>query len=173
MSPSSISVGKRIRTWAARAEAGALPSWTISLPTASFRRAECPHQSSSARTSASPPIGLWPTGWESRVWKSTSNLNGFTNDTDTMKAYLKTMGPLEVGIWAGHDLYAFASGHQDELPRAERMGLRPSRSCWSAIRTMRAIPTGGYWIIKNSWGTRQKVAERLRLHPLRQHRNSQ
>ena len=61
--------------------------------------AECPYQTSS------PDVGIapyWPlaAGWQNRVWKSVSNLNDFTNDTNTMKAYLKTTGPLEVGIWA-------------------------------------------------------------------------
>ena len=68
----------------------------------------------------------WPlaTGWENRVWKSVSNLNDFTNDTNTMKAYLKTTGPLEVGIWAGHDLYGSVADIESELPCAGCLGLR-------------------------------------------------
>ena len=66
--------------------------------------AECPYQPSSPDVGVAP---YWPlnTGWQNRVWKSISNLNDFTNNTTTMKAYLKTCGPLEVGLWAGHDLY--------------------------------------------------------------------
>ena len=70
--------------------------------------AECPYQSSS------PDVGIapyWPlaTGWANRVWKSTSNLNDFTNDTNTMKASLKTYGPLEVGCLSTNDLYTSVS----------------------------------------------------------------
>ena len=66
---------------------------------------ECPYQPNSPDVGVAP---YWPlsNGWQNRAWKSVSNLNDFTNNTNTMKAYLKMMGPMEVGIWAGHDLFA-------------------------------------------------------------------
>ena len=84
--------------------------------------AECPYQSSSPDTGIAP---YWPlaSGWQSRVWKSTSNLNDFTNDTNTMKAYLKSTGPLEVGLWASHDLYTSVADMVANY-RAGRLRLR-------------------------------------------------
>ena len=79
--------------------------------------AECPYQSSS------PDVGIapyWPlaSGWESRVWKSVSNLNQFTNNTNVMKSYLKTQGPLEVGCSVLQRLVRFRGELESELPRA-------------------------------------------------------
>jgi autotransporter-associated beta strand protein len=112
---------------------------------------ECPYQSNSPDVGVTP---YWPltTGWQSRVWKSVSNLNGFTTNTNTMKAYLKTVGPLEVGIWASHDLYG--------SPAAIKSSYRPpdGSSCDHEVSLVgyyddASMPTGGYWVIKNSWGT--------------------
>ena len=49
----------------------------------------------------------WPlaTGWANRVWKSISNLNDFTNDTNTMKTYLKTYGSVGGRLCRPNDLY--------------------------------------------------------------------
>jgi autotransporter-associated beta strand protein len=113
--------------------------------------ADCPYQSSSPDTGVSP---YWPlaTGWESRVWKSVSNLNGFTTNTNTMKAYLKTVGPLEVGIWASHDLYGSVAALKSNYRSPD------GSSCDHEVSLVgyyddAAVPTGGYWVIKNSWGT--------------------
>ncbi len=112
---------------------------------------ECPYQSSSPDTGIPP---YWPlaTGWQNRVWKSVSNLNDFTTDTATMKAYVKTVGPLEVGIWASHDLYSSVASLE--------MNYRPpdGSSCDHEVSLVgfcddTNVPSGGYWIIKNSWGT--------------------
>lgn len=111
--------------------------------------AECPYQESS------PDVGIppyWPlaSGWQNRVWKSTYNLNGFTSDTNVMKARLKTDGPMVVSCWAGYDLYYSLADMQanyrgptwDADHEVVLMGYTDDAS----------IPSGGYWIIKNSWG---------------------
>ena len=112
---------------------------------------DVPYQSSSPDTGIPP---YWPlaTGWQNRVWKSVSNLNDFTTDTATMKAYVKTVGPLEVGIWASHDLYSSVASLE--------MNYRPpdGSSCDHEVSLVgfcddTNVPSGGYWIIKNSWGT--------------------
>jgi fibronectin-binding autotransporter adhesin len=112
--------------------------------------AECPYQSSS------PDVGIapyWPlaSGWQNRVWKSTSNLNDFTSDTNTMKSYLKTTGPLEVGLWAGHDLYTSVADMIANYRAPDASGFDHEVSLVGYQDDAR-IPTGGYWIIKNSWG---------------------
>jgi autotransporter-associated beta strand protein len=113
--------------------------------------AECPYQSSSPDTGIAP---YWPlaTGWESRVWKSVSNANNFSTDLNTIKSYLKTQGPLEIGIWAGHDLY-------DTVAQLKAQYSGPDGSSLDHEVVLvgyyddAAVPTGGYWVIKNSWGS--------------------
>ena len=122
--------------------------------------AECPYQSSS------PDIGIapyWPlaTGWANRVWKSTSNLNDFvtydannpTASINLMKSYLKTSGPLEVGIWASNDLFSSVADivANYRAPNASSCDHEVSLVGYQDV-TDGSIPTGGYWIIKNSWG---------------------
>ncbi len=111
---------------------------------------ECPYRSSS------PDVGIapyWPlaSGWQDRVWKSTSNLNDFTNDTNTMKAYLKSCGPLEVGIWASHDLYTSVSDMVANYRAPDASGFDHEVSLVGYYDDAQ-VPTGGYWVIKNSWG---------------------
>ena len=116
---------------------------------------ECPYQSSSPNTGISP---YWPlaSGWQNRVWMSTSNLNDFTNDTNTMKAYLKEYGPMEVGIWAGWDLYSSVSSLEANYRAPDPSGFDHEVSLVGYCDDP-AVPTGGYWIIKNSWGTGEGV----------------
>ena len=96
----------------------------------------------------------WPlaSGWQNRVYQITSNQNDFTNDI-TMKADLKLYGPMEVGIWAGWDLYtspaAILSSYRPHL------GLRPEVSLVGYVDDA-SYPTGGYWIIRTV-GARAKA----------------
>ena len=111
---------------------------------------ECPYQSSSPDTGIAP---YWPlaTGWQNRVWKSTSNWNNCTNDTATMKSYLKTYGPMEVGLLSTNDLYAsvadLEANYRGPVP-GEDHEVSLVGYCDDA-----KVPSGGYWIIKNSWDT--------------------
>lgn len=117
---------------------------------------ECPYQPSS------PDVGILPywdaangglaPGWQNRVWKSVSNSNGFTNDTNTMKAYLKSQGPLLVGIWAGHDLYGSVADLKANYRAPDASGYDHQVSLVGYYDDPE-VPTGGYWVIKNSWGT--------------------
>lgn len=111
--------------------------------------AECPHQTSSEDAGIAP---YWPlaAGWENRVWKSVSN-GSVSNDTNVMKQYLKANGPLEVGISAGNDLF--------DSPAAIKANYRGP--VWGLDHEVVLVgyyddptmPTGGYWVIKNSWDT--------------------
>ena len=109
---------------------------------------ECPAQGTDV---GMPPYWPLATGWESRVWKSVSNLNDFTNDTNTMKAYLKTTGPLVVGIWAGHDLFGSVADLKANYRPPDASGFDHEVVLVGYFDDA-TIPTGGYWIIKNSWG---------------------
>lgn len=112
--------------------------------------AECPHQTSSEDIGIAP---YWPlnTGWESRVWKSSSVSLGFTNDTATMKSALKTNGPMLVGIWAGHDLYYSVDDMIANYRAPDASGYDHQVVLVGYVDDDR-IASGGYWIIKNSWG---------------------
>ncbi len=110
---------------------------------------ECPEKFTDPPTVAGDP---WPlaAGWQNRVYKSVSNLNDFTTNTATMKAYLKTKGPLEVGLSADNDLY----GSVADLKTNYRA---PGGPCDHEVSLVgyyddASVPSGGYWVIKNSWG---------------------
>ncbi len=116
---------------------------------------ECPYVSSSPDTGVAP---YWPlnTGWQSRAWKTTANLNDFvggvgTATIATMKSYLKTTGPLEVGIWASNDLYTSVADMKANYRAPNSSTLDHEVSLVGYVDDA-TCPTGGYWIIKNSWG---------------------
>ena len=111
---------------------------------------ECPYQSSSPDKGIAP---YWPltSGWQNRVWQSTSNWNDCTTDTATMKAYLKQYGPMEVGLLSTSDLYASVASLEANY-RGPVSGEDHEVSLVGYCDDPK-VPSGGYWIIKNSWNT--------------------
>ncbi len=111
---------------------------------------ECPYVSSSPDTGVAP---YWPlnTGWQNRAWKSTSNWNNCTNITATMKTYLKEYGPMEVGLLLTNDLYASVADLEANY-RGPVSGEDHEVSLVGYCDDSK-VPSGGYWIIKNSWDT--------------------
>jgi len=111
---------------------------------------ECPYQSSSPNVGIEP---YWPlaSGWENRVWKSTSNLNQFTTSTATMKSYLKTAGPMAVGLHSVDDMYESVVALKTNYNPPS--GGLDHEVVLVGFRDDAEVPSGGYWIIKNSWGT--------------------
>jgi fibronectin-binding autotransporter adhesin len=110
---------------------------------------ECPYQPSS------PDVGIAPywqlaTGWESRVWKSVSNWNNITTDTNATKQYLKTYGPLEVGCASWNDLYTSVSDLENNYRGP--VGGEDHEVSLVAYYDDPKVASGGYWVIKNSWG---------------------
>ena len=102
---------------------------------------QCPYMSGSPQ---------YAPGWENRVWKSVSCQVGVRMDTDAMKACLKTKGSYGVCVDAGFDMF----GSVADL-KANYHTLEGQRSFRVAGRLLRRphCPTGGYWVIKNSWST--------------------
>lgn len=116
---------------------------------------QCPEKFTDPPTVAGDP---WPLadGWQNRAFKSVSNSNTITNGLSTsaatakMKTYLKTKGPLEVGLSADNDLF----GSVADLIANYRA---PGGPCDHEVSLVAyyddaSVPSGGYWVIKNSWG---------------------
>ena len=123
--------------------------------------AECPYVSSSPNTGVAP---YWPltTGWQNRAWMSTSNWNDCaggvgTATTATIKTYLKMYGPLEVGCQGDVD----STGDLfDSLAAVEAYTGGTTSAMDHEVSLVGYVDDpnmanhcGGYWIIKNSWGT--------------------
>ncbi len=112
---------------------------------------ECPYQSSS------PDVGIapyWPlnTGWQNRAWISTTGSTPFvTSTTSGIKAAVKLQGPLLTGILSTNDLY-------DSVASLIANYRGPKSGVDHAVVIVgyqddTNVPSGGYWIIKNSWDT--------------------
>jgi fibronectin-binding autotransporter adhesin len=106
---------------------------------------ECPLQWSSTDVGFAP---YWPlsTGWQSRVFKATSDSTTLAQGTSLsyIKACLKAYGPLTIHMEADNDFYpnpgSNRGGHQVVI-----VGFHDNVNGENASG-------GGYWIIKNSWG---------------------
>jgi autotransporter-associated beta strand protein len=111
--------------------------------------AECPHQPSSENVGIAP---YWPlaSGWENRIWKSVSNKLVFTDNINEMKRYLKTQGPLQVGI-DSNDLYNHPADIKTNY-HTPKVGTN-HEVVMVGYYDDPTMPTGGYWVIKNSWDT--------------------
>ena len=109
---------------------------------------ECPYQPSSPDTGIAP---YWPlsSGWQSRVWKSTSYWDFCTNDTSTMKAYMKQYGPMEVGLMSTYDLYSSVASLETRY--SKQVSDTNHQVSLVGYCDDAKVPTGGYWIVKNSW----------------------
>ncbi len=92
-------------------------------------------------TTYSPDYPLQP-GWQQRVVVSTSELVNMPGDIASMKADLKAYGPLDIDISAGDlDVQTLGTGGGDHAVLAVGYVDDPA---WAG---------GGYFIVKNSWGT--------------------
>lgn len=131
---------------------GAWPNVALNYFTSSgiVREAELPY----TEENESP---FWPLqgGWEYRVVKSTANENGLSDSVADVKAAVKRYGPLCVVI-SSDDLDEQHQGSTSTDHSVLLIGFRDDSS----------YAGGGYWIIKNSWGTGWFVNEfsRGRVH---------
>ncbi|MBN2580191.1 MAG: autotransporter-associated beta strand repeat-containing protein [Pirellulales bacterium] len=91
------------------------------------------------------PSSGWPLmpGWPSRVWQSTSNQNFIGTSVNDVKNYLMTYGPMVMTMDANADWYIPPPGTSNGLHDVVVVGFQDTM----------AAPGGGYWIVKNSWGT--------------------
>ena len=112
--------------------------------------AECPYQSSSPDTGIAP---YWPlaTGWQNRCWKSVSDQTRLPCIVSTMKSYLQTMGPFVIGVNAGNDLHGSVADLEANY-RGPAGGVNHAVVVVGYCDDSN-VPTGGYFIVKNSWGT--------------------
>jgi autotransporter-associated beta strand protein len=109
---------------------------------------ECPEQSTDV---GAPPYWPLASGWQNRVFKSTSYTKIWNNNNAAyLKNLLKTSGPFLAGI-NGSNWYDSVQQIRDHYLEKEYgdnhsievVGFQDDATC----------PTGGYWICKNSWGT--------------------
>ena len=110
---------------------------------------ECRYQSSSPDVGISP---YWPlaTGWENRVIKGTTYAIQITSTTDNIKSALKLYGPMHVALASGYDLYGSVADLKANY-RSETGGVDHAVVA-VAYYDDDTCPTGGYWLIRNSWG---------------------
>jgi fibronectin-binding autotransporter adhesin len=114
--------------------------------------ADCPVNPSSAYWDK-PPAGtpVHPANYADHSWRISSWTHISDNSTDNIKNMLKLYGPIVVGFNADDmfesvDLlkasYYYPNSNSDNHS-VSLVGYYDDATC----------PTGGYWVIKNSWGT--------------------
>ncbi len=115
----------------------AVPQVTLPFTTGICTEAELPYTA----TTYSPNYPL-QSGWQNRVVVSTTELAGLPGDLTSMKAELKTYGPLDTTICAS-DMGSKTLGTGGADHAVLSVGY-VDNAAWAG---------GGYFIIKNSWGT--------------------
>ena len=93
---------------------------------------------------------LWPlaAGWQNRVFKATSDNTTISQGTDlnTVKNCLKAYGPLTIFCSVPGDWYNLQDGSGSGNHEVVIVGYHDNVGSENA-------PGGGYWIVKNSWGS--------------------
>ena len=92
---------------------------------------------------------LWPmSGWQNRVFKATADNITIAQGTNinTVKACLKAYGPLTIHCVVPGDWYDLQDGSGSGNHEVVIVGYHDNVGNENA-------PGGGYWIIKNSWGS--------------------
>ena len=126
---------------------------------------ECPIDPNSNYWNAPGPTSLWPlaTGWQNRmlVGANTTVITSTTPNTiegagqivtttQNIKAMLKMYGPMMTAVLSTNDLYNSPTDIVTNY-RAPMAGVDHAVVV-EGYQDDASIPTGGYWIIKNSWG---------------------
>ena len=93
----------------------------------------------------------WPLddGWEDRVYKIVGYDVGLNNQLDNLKSKLEQYGPLIARFDAGNDWY----WPDEPLLVPEPADVIDHNAAIIGYQDDLMAPGGGYWILKNSWGT--------------------
>jgi len=103
----------------------------------------------------------WPLapGWEDRVFRITGYTNWLPAATAQLKVALQIHGPLVSAMNTGEDWYwPFGTG-AGPAPDGDTVGvMEPLGGINHAVAVVgyqddAELPEGGYWIVKNSWGS--------------------
>lgn len=95
--------------------------------------------------------------WEIETWGVTSITPSSQSDWDLLKSWVYTYGPLSVDIYASSGWSNFGWSHHGSTdvyePSGSDSGMTNHAQVLCGWVDNPDIKNGGYWIIKNSWGT--------------------
>ena len=100
------------------------------------------------------PGDPWPlaSGWQNRCWKSTGTVTTpVATTTAALKALIKADGPLMGGLMSWNDMYQSVADLKANYHGTVNGG--DHAVVIEGYQDDQYCPNGGYFIIKNSWGT--------------------
>jgi autotransporter-associated beta strand protein len=113
---------------------------------------ECPTETNYVYWDSPGPGDPWPlaSGWQNRCWRATGYQANISNNITDLKSAIKNDGPVAVGLYAS-EIYASVAdlkANYQHQPNNNNHTVSLVGYCDDGT-----CPTGGYWIVKNSWGT--------------------
>lgn len=94
--------------------------------------------------------------WELEDWGYTQTFNpNDPDDRDTIKSWIIDKGPLSVALYHSSGCSSYWNTHDDpnDYYYGTEMSYKNHGVLLAGYKDDEFIPNGGYWILKNSWGT--------------------
>lgn len=102
------------------------------------------------------PLSMEGKLWEIESWGWTNSFNeDDPNDWDTMKTWILDYGPIVIDLYASSGWSSYWNSHHssNDVYENDDYGTTNHANVLVGWKDDPSVTNGGYWILKNSWGT--------------------